>query len=164
VAREERGLTLGRDVMLTRARVETLTTHAHSPTADLPTYYLHALFDADLGSDAVLASSVPLIWPSQAAIVLGETRAPDAVRSPAPPSSSSPRPTNGPGSTPACSSRSDRPEPVSLGPRTEAVNDFPLRLPEAVRSTSALRPSDAIVGTVARIPPRLRPVPRRDRR
>jgi hypothetical protein len=79
VALKELGLTPGRDVTLTRARVETLTTHAQSPSADLPTYYLHALFNGTLGPDARLSSSEPLIWASQTEILQGETKVPDAV-------------------------------------------------------------------------------------
>jgi ADP-ribose pyrophosphatase YjhB (NUDIX family) len=75
VATEELGLAPSADLHLAPARPATLTLHDDSASTDVPTFYVHSLFRAELPDRAELRSPAALVWASVADVVKGSTDA-----------------------------------------------------------------------------------------
>jgi hypothetical protein len=79
VAVEELGLDPSAGLRLVPACPATLTLRDNSPSAEVPTFYVHSLFRGTLAEQTPLRSSEPLVWVTVADVVNGTTDASQAV-------------------------------------------------------------------------------------
>lgn len=72
VARVELGLRPRKSIIIEPAKIPTFTMHWVAHNKDEPTYYIHALFDADVKEGADPTSGEKLVWATTGEILIGQ--------------------------------------------------------------------------------------------